>query len=148
MLVNGRSPHAAIRRVACSLNMRLNTDPCFGDDLPLFAPRPDEPERSKIERAFWKFHDENPAVYAALVRLAFQWHHARGNKVGIATLYECVRWETNLTAVGKDGYKMSNSHRAFYARLIMTENPTLSGMFTLKRQKQQASFGQDQTIFP
>lgn len=47
---------------------------------------------------FEKFHRDNPRVYATLVRLAREWIASTGRrKIGIATLYERVRWEIAIT---------------------------------------------------
>ena len=115
-------------------------------------PIPTKQERSgTLEENFWKFHKKHPEVYDVLVRLARQWRNRRGpkSKIGIGALYERARWEVAIESlVTQDPPKLSNNHRAFYARLILTENPDLTGIFQLKRQRVQASFGPNNTVLP
>jgi hypothetical protein len=100
------------------------------------------PEQSKLEKAFWKFHAKHPEVYDILKDWAYKWRERRGSKamVGIATLYELARWNTNVGDY-KDSPRLSNNHRAYYARLLQDANPELVGIFRLRQQDQQATIG-------
>ncbi|GAB4677617.1 hypothetical protein [Mycobacterium avium] len=81
---------------------------------------------------FEEFHNENPNVYATLVRLAREWVASTGrHKLGIATLFERARWEIALATNDPD-YKLNNNHRAYYARLIMRQGPDLADLFDLR----------------
>lgn len=85
---------------------------------------------NKIERAFLEFHKENPEVYVQLVRLARQWVSAGKARLGIATLFEKLRWELHVSGLSdKEGYKLNNNYRALYARLIMRREEDLDGLF-------------------
>jgi hypothetical protein len=97
-----------------------------------------------LEGAFWEFHHTNPAVYDTLRQLALQWRDRRGYDapLGIKMLFERARWELSMTLTG-DTPKLNNNHTAFYARLLMARNPTLAGMFHLRQQRVQATFGPD-----
>jgi hypothetical protein len=87
------------------------------------------------ETAFDRFHADNPRVYTTLVRLAREWVAKTGrHKVGISALYEVARWEIALATTDAD-FKIDNSHRAFYARLIMTQESDLAGLFDLRASK-------------
>ena len=84
------------------------------------------------ETAFDRFHADNPKVYETLVRLAREWVGRTGrHKLGIATLFERARWEIALATTDAD-FKLNNSYRAYYARLIMRREPDLSGLFDLR----------------
>jgi hypothetical protein len=84
------------------------------------------------ETAFDRFHADNPKVYETLVRLAREWVGRTGrHKLGIATLFERARWEIALATTDAD-FKLNNSHRAYYARLIMLREPDLAGLFDLR----------------
>ena len=48
-------------------------------------------------------------------------------------LYEVLRWEYYLNTTSDDEYKLSNSYRAFYARLIMQNEHDLEGIFNTKQ---------------
>ncbi len=84
------------------------------------------------DTAFDRFHADNPKVYVTLVRLAREWVSRTGrHKLGIATLFERARWEIALSTTDAD-FKLNNSYRAYYARLIMLREPDLSGLFDLR----------------
>ena len=87
------------------------------------------------ETKFDAFHAANPKVYTTLVRLAREWVAKTGrHKVGIGALYEVARWEIALATTDAD-FKIDNSHRAFYSRLIMAQEPDLAGLFDLRTSK-------------
>jgi len=101
-----------------------------------------EQVESVHERAFRKFHMEHPDVYAALVRLAREWVAAGRGKLGIGALYERARWELSLSAKSTDAeFKLNNNHRAFYARLIMAQEPDLADLFELRKQRSTETVG-------
>ncbi len=88
---------------------------------------------NKLEQAFLDFHRERPEVYAQLVRLARQWVNAGGAKLGIATLFEKLRWEWHVAGLtDSDGYKLNNNYRSLYARLIMKQESDLDGVFEIR----------------
>jgi hypothetical protein len=109
-------------------------------------------ERGKMEDKFWEFHLAHPEVYDTLVYFARQWRDRRGSEsvCGIGALYERARWEMWFQSLAEaPPPRLSNNHRAFYARLIMERNPELDGIFRLKRQRVQATFGpENQTLDP
>lgn len=87
----------------------------------------------RIEVAFREYHAENPHVYRELVRLARQWVQHGHAKLGIATLFEKLRWEWHVAGLqDADGYKLNNNYRALYARKIMDEQPDLDGLFEIR----------------
>lgn len=101
-------------------------------------------ERGKLEQKFWEFHVSHPEVYDTLVYFALQWRKRRGSEAvcGIGALYERARWEMWFRSLDDTPPpKLSNNHRAYYARLIMQRRPELEGIFRLKRQRVQATFG-------
>jgi hypothetical protein len=88
--------------------------------------------RSKIEDAFWAFHEANPAVYDELVRLAREML-AKGDRFGIATLYEVVRWQRSGILRGSKRPALNNNFRSYYSRLIQKQEPDLDGIFETRR---------------
>jgi hypothetical protein len=81
---------------------------------------------------FEAFHHDNPHVYATYVRLARAWVERTGrSRIGIGALTERVRWEIALTTSDAD-HKINNDHRAYYARLIMQNEPDLANLFELR----------------
>lgn len=86
----------------------------------------------RIEREFKDFNQEHPEVYAQLVKLARTWQANGTAKLGIATLFEVLRWNSHLNPNHHGGYKLNNNYRALYARLIMDQEPDLKGIFELR----------------
>lgn len=85
-----------------------------------------------LAEKFEEFHNENPHVYRALVKLARRWVRQTGTrKLAIKTLYERARWEIVITTNDAD-FKMNNSYTAFYARLIMAQERDLRRIFDLR----------------
>jgi len=95
---------------------------------------------SKLEASFWEFHQANPEVYLTLARLAKQAKHDHGKMIGMKALFERVRWEMQIQTRRSD-FKLNNNHTAFYARMLMENEPELAGLFALRKQKVQSSIG-------
>lgn len=86
----------------------------------------------RIEREFNEFHAQHPEVYVQLVALARTWKKNGTAKLGIATLFEVLRWNSHLNPDHNGGYKLNNNYRALYARKIMEREPDLKGLFELR----------------
>ena len=96
---------------------------------------------SKLEKKFWDFHGRHPEVYDGLCLFANEWKDRRPkDKLAIAMLYEKMRWDFAMGYKGKR-LRMSNSYRSYYARLIMSEQVRLNGLFDIRPQTHQATFG-------
>jgi hypothetical protein len=104
---------------------------------------------SKLETQFWHFHTKNPAVYGLLVKYALQYRERRGFDaiLGIAVLYERVRWDVVVDTGDKD-FKLNNNHRAYYARLIMRQETLLKDIFKLRKQRIQSTLGPPNDTLP
>lgn len=96
--------------------------------------------QSKLEASFWEFHRANPEVYSTLARLAKQAKRDHGKMIGMKALFERVRWEMQIQTRRRD-FKLNNNHTAFYARMLMENEPELAGLFALRKQKIQSSIG-------
>lgn len=88
-----------------------------------------------IGRAAKKFDRENPHVYVMFSGFARQALGAGRERFGIAAIWERMRWEMAFTTDG-DEFKISNNHRAYYARRIMAENRDFEGFFITKQARQ------------
>lgn len=89
------------------------------------------PRRSIAER-FADFHDLNPAVYKAIVEIARVMQGRGIHKMGIALIFERLRWLHFIDTRGAEGFKLSNDFRAEYARLIMQQEKDLAGLFEVR----------------
>jgi hypothetical protein len=91
-------------------------------------------EHSVLEKQFLTFHRENLQVYDKLVELAFILKNRGHRKIGIAMLFEQLRWLYAMETTDISGFKLNNNHAAFYARMIMERNPALDGFFKIREQ--------------
>lgn len=91
---------------------------------------PDTEPGADIKQRFEAFHRSNPAIYAMLVRFARQ--IPAGRKIGISLLFERLRWEATTQTTSTD-FKLNNTFRAWYVRLIMHNNPDLADLFELRK---------------
>ena len=101
---------------------------------------PHELKHSQLEEKFLEFHAKHPEVYSALSRFAHQWRDRKGPdaRLGIKMVIERVRWELALGA-RDESPRLNNNHSAFYARLLMAQEPALEGMFMLKKQRYEST---------
>jgi len=98
-----------------------------------------EPDYTKgmplLER-FKLFHETNPHVYTELERRAWALVGAGVGRIGIAMMFESMRYDYAIQTQG-DPYKLNNSFRAFYARLLRDEGPELRSLIEVRFQPSQ-----------
>jgi hypothetical protein len=89
-----------------------------------------------IDEPFAEWLAVNLRVYQEVVRLAREWRAIHGpvSKVGIATLWEALRWEKSFTTPGDD-WKLNNTYRAPMARLVMEREQDLAGVFETRERR-------------
>lgn len=98
-----------------------------------YRPVPPMPgERPSLDVRFAAYHAENPQVYVELARLARKGVRAGATKLGIAQLFEVLRWERMLTTNDPEGFKLNNNYKPGYARMLMEREPDLEGVFDLR----------------
>jgi hypothetical protein len=86
---------------------------------------------SKTEFGFRRYHYRNRDVYRNLVEFFTARKRAGNPRVGIAWYWESMRWNPRSTRQVDEGdYKMSNTYRAWYTRLIELNEPELQGFIT------------------
>lgn len=95
------------------------------------------PSRSELERAFSRFHAANPAVYKLFKKYALQATRAGRKNFGVAMIWERMRWHTMVETQG-DAYRLNNNHRAYYARMFMSDYPAHREFFRTRRVKHEA----------
>ena len=93
------------------------------------------PTAETIHDRFLEFHSANPDVYRRLVELA--WEVRGPNKEqpnkerwSVKAAFEVMRYE-KLTTTG-EVWKLNNSFTAPYARLVMDQEPDLTGFFEVR----------------
>jgi hypothetical protein len=87
-------------------------------------------EQSPLEARWWTFHLAHPEVATALATRARALLDRGHRHIGIAMLWETLRYETLLGAgPNQDTYRLNNTHRAYYARWLMETHADLAGVF-------------------
>lgn len=105
------------------------------DQIPdLFSqPADDGAGRPTITDRFLAFHADNPGFYRNLVRFARELRAETGaERIGIQALIERARWDHLLVTRSLD-FKVNNDYAAFYARLLMQQEPDLAGAFETRK---------------
>ena len=98
---------------------------------------------NSAQAAFLEYHKQNPHVYREYRRFAMQLHAAGVSRKSISMITERIRW--NTTTRGQGDFKINNTLRAGYSRLLIWNNPEFQypGCFTLKSSKIDGVFGAD-----
>ena len=89
--------------------------------------RSDDP----LEQAAILFHQENPHVLREIARVCLTEARRGKKRWSINAAFEVVRYNHRIATTGEP-YKLSNNHRAFYARWLMRDIPELDGFFVIK----------------
>lgn len=88
------------------------------------------PAGDQLSDAWWDFHQAHPEVYAALRDRSLELVRYGHRHLGIGMLWEVLRYYSLLGAQpGEDAYRLNNSYRSRYARLLMQCEPELAGVF-------------------
>lgn len=91
--------------------------------------------KEDLEKKFWVFHQQNPHVYEHLKKLAFQFLDRRPSRdLSINMIFEVMRWEVAFSTSDED-YKLNNSYRSRYARLLMWSESRLNDRFETRELK-------------
>ncbi len=90
--------------------------------------------RDELARQFRRYHRDHPEVYDLVKRFTFDRIHKGFKNYSINSIFERIRWETATPKYGVREFKLSNNHRAFYARLFMKDFPQYGEFFRLRRQ--------------
>lgn len=74
---------------------------------------------TKLEKAFEKFDKENPIFWNLFENFALELAYSGRRHLSASLIVERIRWETSVT--NTEEYKISNNHRAYYARKFNKE---------------------------
>ena len=85
-----------------------------------------------LEDNFWMFHQSNPKVYELVKHYADEARASGLKHYSINGIFERIRWHHDITMrnVKLEKFKLSNNHRAYYARLY--NNRTGSNFFRVR----------------
>tara|TARA_R100000963_G_scaffold24646_1_gene16885 strand:- start:679 stop:1008 length:330 start_codon:yes stop_codon:yes gene_type:complete len=81
--------------------------------------------------SFMDYHRQHPWIYATLRALAFEAKAEGKTRIGMMALVNQIRW-SNARGSTTDDWKMNNNYCPDYARLLMVQEPELSGMFEVR----------------
>lgn len=87
--------------------------------------------RLPLSERFAEFHARNPHVFAAIVAVADEWAAAGGTEIGMGAIFERLRWQTGIETSGNP-WKLDNSLRSRYTRLVMEQRPDLAHLFHVR----------------
>lgn len=85
-------------------------------------------EGDTIRARFESFHARNPWVYDALEKLTRDYLAAGAKRIGIGMLTEVLRWHYGRATDG-DQFRLNNSYRSHYVRLLLQQHPEWQGRF-------------------
>lgn len=92
-------------------------------------------DASIADAKFAEFNSNNPQVYRALVKFAWEARTAGHYKISIELLVNRVRWELIITTQDRNSeFKINNNYKSRYARMIMTE-PGLENIFNTREMR-------------
>ena len=82
---------------------------------------------------WWDFHEANPHIYNLVEKFTFDVIHEGYETYSINSIFERIRWHTDIETRGAEKFKLSNNHRAYYARYFMLRNPAYKKFFKTKK---------------
>lgn len=74
------------------------------------------------------FDVENPHVYELLKQFSAEVRRRGYDAYSINSVFERIRWHTDIETTNKT-FKLSNNHRAYYARKLMALEREFEGFF-------------------
>lgn len=104
--------------------------------LPLTPLRRGAGKPLTLGEQFAVFHAANPGVYEALRRLALDMRRRGVPQYGMKGLFEILRWQYAMQTRGEP-YKLNNNYTAYYARLLMKQEPDLKNFFETRHRRAQ-----------
>lgn len=89
-----------------------------------------------LKNKWREYHNANPEVYDLFVKFTFNVIRRGYTNYSANAIFERIRWHTDIETKDNSGFKISNNHRAYYARHFMNCNPEYEGFFRTKPVKE------------
>lgn len=86
-----------------------------------------------LERAFWSFHNENPAIYELFTTFMRDVIERGLERISADQVMHRIRWECDVVTRGGGRFKVNNNFVAYYARLWLHHHPFHRDMFRTRR---------------
>ena len=87
---------------------------------------------NSLKFKWWEYHKQNPHVYDLVEQFTFDIIKRGYKNYSINSVFERIRWHTDVETEGEK-FKLSNNHRAYYARFFMHNHPEYKGFFRIKK---------------
>jgi hypothetical protein len=100
---------------------------------PLVVPPMGPEHEATIQARFEEFHATNPWVFEEIVRLAQGLADRGHQRFGIGMVFEVLRWQRLMhTEDPASTFKLNNTYRSRYARLLAAKHPDLGRRLELR----------------
>lgn len=94
---------------------------------------------SDLDRAFRDFHRANPEFYWEVERRALALVQNGATRIGMAMIFESIRYDATVGKLEGAAFKANNSYRAYYARLLMHDHEELKDVIEIRHQRERAA---------
>lgn len=115
----------------------------MSEPVPSMSPSPSPPNDPDYIRwlarkaEWWRWHNDNPLVWAYFQRFAFDAIKAGRVRLSHWLIMNRIRWYVNIETTGvirgDEEFKISNDHFAWYARFWKAKFPEHAGLFKTHR---------------
>lgn len=100
------------------------------DDIELLR-QPQAVDGESIQQRFESFHALNPWVFRQLERMTADCAEKGFGHIGIGMLFELLRYRYGAATRG-DAFRLNNSYRSRYARVLIEEHPEWTHLFEVR----------------
>lgn len=84
-----------------------------------------------LMRRFRKYHQDNPGVYDLFKRFAHESRDSGLKRFSADAILHRIRWYVAVETKGS--FKVNNIASAFYARMLVDEDPSFAGFFEMRK---------------
>lgn len=88
--------------------------------------------RQTPQDRFKAFHRANPGVWALFRQFAHEAKQAGQTRFSADAILHRIRWHVRIETRSSDGRKINNDFAAYYARMLMADEPEFAGFFELR----------------
>tara|TARA_B100001057_G_scaffold35947_1_gene32528 strand:+ start:9848 stop:10180 length:333 start_codon:yes stop_codon:yes gene_type:complete len=88
---------------------------------------------SRWAAKFEQFHADNPEIYDLVKKYTFDVIRSGKKHIGINSIFERIRWYTDVETRSDCDFKINQNFTPYYARLFMSDHPQHDGFFSTRR---------------
>ena len=101
----------------------------------LLFPEPERKSRLTIDDRFAEWCAINPSIVRLYLKFAREAKASGRQRYGVKAIQERVRWECDVNLKKNSPFKVNNDYAAPMSRLLVSLDPSLSGMFAFRKRK-------------